>query len=234
MKTAVKTAFFAIASMIMVSCYEEDPGPQQDEEKSFPVLDFDRLEISDAIDVTVRQGSTFSVTAKGDRRNLDDLQIYKSGSTMVARFDDHHNRQYTTYLTITMPVLHGVDFSGAVHGNIQGFEETAQLDLSLSGASMAQLNAKADNLSIDLTGASELRLSGSGSVMVATVSGASLLSAFDFPITEAHLLVTGASHAQIQASQKLKVSASGASGVLYRGSPLLETDVTGASSVAKD
>ncbi|MEJ0030812.1 MAG: hypothetical protein WDO15_10785 [Bacteroidota bacterium] len=44
------------------------------------------------------------------------------------------NRQYTTYVTITMPALKGVLFSGAVNSKVSGFETEGNFDVTLSGA----------------------------------------------------------------------------------------------------
>lgn len=76
MKRTSKLLFLlAIAGVTMTSCLEEDPGPQQSEQKSFSLVDFDRLEASEALDITVQQGNIFSITATGDSRNLNDLDI---------------------------------------------------------------------------------------------------------------------------------------------------------------
>lgn len=134
-----------------------------------------------------------------------------------------------------MPVIYGLDFSGAVNGRINGFtEKISRFDLSLSGASTGQLDVKADEVYALLTGASNLRINGTGKRIEASVSGASQFTAFDYPVEMAKLTVTGASHAKVNAVVQLNVSASGASEVIYRGTPLVEADVTGASSVKKD
>lgn len=222
-------------SAVLFSCSEEDPGPKQNDERSFAIVDFDRLEISEALDVAVQQGSSFSVQARGDSRNINDLEVYKNGNTLRIKFDNNRNRQYTTYIMITMPVIRGLDFSGAVNGRINGFtEKISRFDLSMSGASTGQLDIEAEEVYALLTGASNLRIYGNGKRIEASVSGASLFTAFDYPVETARLTVTGASHAKINASTQLNVSASGASEVLYRGAPQLEADVTGASTLKKD
>jgi Putative auto-transporter adhesin, head GIN domain len=222
-------------SLALFSCSEEDPGPKQNDDRSFAVVDFDRLEISEALDVTVRQGSSFSVQARGDSRNVNDLEVYKNGNTLRIKFDNNRNRQYTTYITITMPVIYGLDFSGAINGRINGFtEKIGRFDLSLSGASTGQLDVEAEEVYALLTGASNLRITGKGKKIEAGVSGASQFTAFDYPVEMAKLTVTGASHAKVNATVQLNVSASGASEVLYKGTPQLEADVTGASTLKKD
>jgi hypothetical protein len=220
---------------VLFSCREEDPVPRQNDEKSFAINNFDRLEISSAFDVTVQQGSAFSIRAQGDRRDLSDIELILRGTTLAIHYKNSGRRQYTTYLAITLPILYGADFSGAVNARITGFSDpVSRFDLSLSGASIVQLQLNSDELYVWLTGASNLRVIGSGTRIEASVSGASELTAFDYPVDQVKLTVSGASQAKVSAAQLLEVSASGASEVLYRGSPQIEQDVTGASSVKKD
>jgi Putative auto-transporter adhesin, head GIN domain len=222
-------------SLALFSCNEEDPGPKQNDDRSFAVVDFDRLEISEALDVTVQQGSSFSVQARGDSRNVNDLHVYKNGNTLRIKFDNNRNRQYTTYITITMPLILGVDFSGAVNGRVNGFTEPiSRFDLSMSGASTGQIDVKANEVFALVTGASNVRIIGIGKKIEASVSGASQFTAFDYPVEMAKLTVTGASHAKINATAQLNVNASGASEVIYKGTPQLEENVTGASKVKRD
>jgi len=79
-----------------------------------------------------------------------------------------------------------------------------------------------------------LKMHGLGDYLHADISGASLLSAFDFPVRAADLNLSGASNARVTVSDHLKVTASGASSVLYRGNPVVDKTVSGESSVHSD
>ncbi|MEJ0030811.1 MAG: DUF2807 domain-containing protein [Bacteroidota bacterium] len=70
----------AFAVFTITSCQIEDPGPLQEQTKEYSILDFERLEMGDALDVTVEQGNMFSVSVTGDRRNIDDLEVNVVGS----------------------------------------------------------------------------------------------------------------------------------------------------------
>jgi hypothetical protein len=224
-------AMLLFGSMWLTSCLEEDPGPRQSDSRIFAVVDFDHIEAGDALNVTIKQGNTFSIQADGDRRNLDDLMVYKNGNTLVLRFNHYEKRQYTTYVNITLPALLGVDFSSAVNAHVSGFTGVSQFDLSLSGASLAQLDIEASKLNFLLSGASQLRLSGKGESLSGTISGASLLYAFEYPSTQAKLIASGASNGKVNVSQHLEVNASGASLIVYRGAPQLEIESSGESVV---
>jgi len=220
-----------LSSLLISSCYEEDPGPRQTDSRTFAVMDYDRIEAGDALILTIKQGNTYSIQAVGDRRNLDDLLVYKNGNTLVLRYDHNEKRQYGTSITITSPDLTGFDFSGAVNGKISGFTHVSQFDLSLSGASLAQMEMDATELNFSLSGASQLLLNGFGEKLQGTISGASLLSAFDFLSAEAKLTASGASNGKVNVSSQLDVNASGASLIIYKGNPQLEVDASGESVV---
>jgi hypothetical protein len=232
-KTICGLLIFSV-SLALLSCTSEDPGPVQDYEKIFSELDFDRLEMGSGFHITVEQSANFSVRAEGDRRNLNDLEVYKSGSTLIVKFDDNANRHHTTYITITMPELVGVNFSGGSNARVSGFESVDQLHVNLSGGSVCQLKAGYADVDINLSGASKLRMEGLGDEFTADISGASELTAFEYPVRLASVKVTGASRGKVTVTDELDVIASGASHLLYRGSPSLSSDVSGASSIRQD
>jgi hypothetical protein len=227
---------FALSVVVLTSCdyRTEDPGPKQEDEKKFTVVDFDRLEISDAFQITVEQGDYFEVIANGDRRNIDDIEVEKEGSTLVIRYDDNRNRKHDTDITIIMPEILSATFSGATDSRISGFNELDQFDLYLSGGSVCQLNIEASTVEASLSGASHLSLRGEAQTLDADLSGASLLQAFSFPVVNADIRVSGASDGRVTVTDRLDVIASGASTLIYRGSPVITSDVSGASSVRQD
>ena len=222
------------STSLLTSCENEDPGPLQEVEREYPVTDFDRLEMGSAFNITVEQGNIYSVEVRGDRRNLDDLDVYKSGSTLVVKYDDNGNRRHDTYITITMPSLKGVNFSGASISKIRGFESDEDFDFYLSGASKSQMESDFREIDMVVAGASSLVLFGSGDELKGEISGASSVKAFDFPVREVDIELSGASEGKVMVTDELKVRASGASSVLYRGNPSVTSNTSGASSVQKD
>lgn len=216
------------------SLRREDIGPYQSDQQTYALTNFDRLDMGSAFVITVQQGTTYGITVEGDRRNLDDLQVYTRSGTLVAQYRVARNRQYPTTFLITMPTLRGVSFSGAARSTVTGFTNLSNLDIHLSGASDGQFTVQAAQTNIELSGASSLRLTGSGAGLVADLSGASLLQAFSYPVGEANLEASGASKANISVASLLDVNASGASSVRYRGTPAVRQRVSGASSVQQE
>jgi len=232
-KSFATLAVLAVA-LFLASCHTEDPGSLQEDRRDYSLEDFDRLEMGDAFDIEVRQGTFYKITARGDERNLDDLEVRKEGSTLVIRYDNQRNRIHTTYIEITMPTLVQVNFSGATKSTVTGFTGLESLRVSLSGASRSEIDVDAAAIDVALSGASRLVLAGSGDDLSVNASGASELQAFSYAVLTADVNASGASRCKVSVADKLRAVASGASSVIYRGSPTVDGDSSGGSTIEKD
>lgn len=233
MKTVKISIILLAFGITLTGCYVEDPGSLQNGTETFEVSNFSRLEIGSGLDIKVQQGNHFEVIARGDQRNLRDLRVQVLSEVLVIDFEEHANRKYQTYLTITMPSLRSIDFSGGSYSTVSGFNETL-LDIYLSGGSYCQLTADSENLDLTLTGASSLQLKGAGISLDGNLSGASVLRAFDFPHDSSKVVATGASSANVRVSNDLIANASGASVIIYRGNPAVDAYTSGGGFVYKD
>jgi hypothetical protein len=133
-----------------------------------------------------------------------------------------------------MPYLRGVSFSGGIQSTVTGFENDGILSVTLSGGSVAVVDAGYRVADVNLTGASMLTLRGLGDELTAELSGASTINAYEFPIGVATVRASGASSGRFMISDVLHADASGASVIYYRGNPSIDSTVSGASKVVKD
>lgn len=236
MSGKILALMFISQAFLLSSCFnDEDPGPLQSDERTYSIVDFDRLEIGSAMIITVEHGDFFSVHVKGDRRNLRDLEVFKDGNTLVARFDEQGNRSHDTYITITMPSLRSANFSGASSSKVSGFTmDDEDFGLYLSGASVSQLSGDFKEMNLVISGASTLTLTGAGNQAEVELSGASNLNAFDYDVEVARINASGASHAKVSVNSVLDAEASGGSVITYRGNPTISSNTSGGSSVVED
>jgi len=196
-----------------------DVGPEQPDQRTYGLTGFDALQLGSAFKIDVRQGSTFAITASGDRRNLDDLDVWVSRGTLHARYRIHRNRQYSTRFEITMPSLTHAEFSGASNATVRAFSGNHPFGLLLTGASQADVDVQATRADLRLSGAPTLDLRGQFQRLDAEASGASRLEAFSALTDEADVEATGASSICLTVAQRLKAVATWASSVVYRGTP---------------
>lgn len=219
----------------LTACENAFIGPYEETRQSYALTGFDRLDMGSAFRINVQQGSAFSIEAKGNQRDVEDLDIYTRNGTLFAKYRNPlRARRYSMNIDITMPTLKSIDFSGASKSTVTGFSNVQELDIVLSGASKSTVEVTASRINIDLSGASDLLLKGNGGTIRGELSGASKVEAYEYPVEEADLDISGASNAYLRVNKNLTVKASGASDVRYRGAPVVRSQVSGASKVRQD
>jgi len=234
-----KVSVIFIFSLFFQSCIFIDGdarlNPVNSDSRNFDLRGFDQLQMGHAFDIQVRQSGQFSVAVRGDRRDIEDLDVFVDrNGKLVMQYRNWRIKRYQMDVDITMPILRGIDFSGATTSSIDGFGRTSDLDIQLSGASKSTIDGDWDFVTMDISGASDLILRGQGQRLNGDLSGASRLEAFDYPVDDADLDLSGASTARVLVGKNLKVKASGASTVRYRGNPDVRPNLSGSSTVKPD
>ena len=217
--------------------------------------DFNRIEVGYAFDVEVTRADTYLVRITIDENLQDYLRVSKSGDTLqIGLRQNYHYTGITHRAVINLPDLYRLELSGASDAVVSGFSTSHDMDFDISGASKIDLrdmkagdtefnlsgaskvvgNMEMDNVKFDLSGASSLNLAGSAQDVDINASGASHVKLPDFPLANADIGLSGASHADISISGQLDVDLSGASDLKYTGSPRLGSiDITGGSSISQ-
>jgi hypothetical protein len=223
-------------SCIYINDLNGDVSPRGVVTREINLSNFDQLSMGSAYSIHVKQGNEFRITVTGELNDVDDLEVTvsRSGVLEIRYRNTWRNRRDRMDIDIVMPDLVAVDFSGASVSTIRGFEDLPSVGLRLSGASKSFFVGLSDRLNLDLSGASELNLEGEGGLLTGTLSGASQLFAFSLPVNEADLNLSGASRARVWATSLLKVDASGASNVRYRGNPTVDQRLSGGSTLTRD
>ena len=130
---------------------------------------------------------------------------------------------------------HTVDFdlSGASKVHINSMK-AGNTNFGLSGASKASGSIEMADGRFDLSGASSLELEGTGDDIDVQASGASHVKLADFPVVVADINLSGASDATINVSGRLDGNMSGASRITYLGNPTLgNVSASGGSTISQ-
>lgn len=193
----------------------------------FGLTNFDALDVSGAVDLRIEHGDVYSVELIGSSREKDRYRVFKDGDKLVIDLEENKrfswkNNVVTSFdemrINITMPTLRKLELKGAGKISLKGFNEK-ETDLKVIGAMKVRGDINVENLSIEISGASEVNLSGIGQRLNAEVQGASKLNAYDFEVRDARIDVNGVSRAKVNVTGTLEMEESFASEVAYRGSP---------------
>jgi hypothetical protein len=107
--------------------------------------------------------------------------------------------------------------------------------LEISGVANVTVNdLKNSGLSVDSSGASKIKIAGVTDKLTIDVSGATKIDAESLTAVNASIDASGASHVNVNVTGELRTDLSGASKVVYSGTPTnIEKKTSGASSVSQ-
>jgi len=230
----MKKILSLFAALVVVFSSFADPAIVT---KKFKVANFNSIELGSAFEVHVHKGNVYAVSVTGREKDIDELEVSSSSGKLEIGYESGwkwtwNNNRSKLVVNITLPRLNSGDFSGASKVDLQGFTNEEEMSLVFSGASKGLIEGlHADKLKIELSGASDCKITGHTDYLKVEASGASHLKALDFFARNVDVDASGASSAQVHVQKSLKVDASGASHVKYKGSPVIVKDLSGAASL---
>lgn len=190
--------------------------------KNVSVKSFNQVTVSSGIDLYLTQGSTETLTIKGNddlikdvivEQNADAITIrYKEGINWGRLFKNQTIKVYLNYKTLT-----SLNASGGSDVYAQNNIKSDILNLRASGGSDLKLMLTVKDLTLTISGGSDADLKGSGENLQLTASGGSDVNAFGYSVNNAKATVSGGSDANLYVNKALEASASGGSDINYKG-----------------
>ncbi|PLX02164.1 MAG: hypothetical protein C0595_12040, partial [Marinilabiliales bacterium] len=132
------------------------------------------------------------------------------------------------------PELLQVKGSGVVNYYFQNHFDGNDFDIELNGASSLNGSMNLNHLNADLTGSSNLILTGQSQTFTIDATGASNMEGYDFVTNIIEADLEGASNLNLTVNESMKVKASGASNVYYKGdAQITSQNLSGGSNIVK-
>ena len=208
-------------------------GPLIKQERK--ITSFNGIDVAGAFNVYLRQGDAEALTIEAEEKIMQYIRTEVKDGILNIDMKDHvyHNTgKINVYVTIKG--LKSLDLSGAVDLQTQNKLSLSDLSVDISGAADVRLEMSVQKLSIDGSGASKMSFTGSASEVTMDLSGASEIYAFDMPAESYTISMSGAGKAEINVTKKLNAEISGAGSIRYKGSPAeISQDLSGAGSIKK-
>lgn len=225
--------------------------------KEMDFRDFSHVDAGHACEVEVIWSDSYSVSITAGDNIIESIKVVKEDETLRIRRSLSSFRGLipgTFSAKITMPVLEGLDLSGASRGTVSGFSSRSNFSADLKGASsLAILNVSAGEMKFklvgaskvtgqikggdaefNLSGASRVELEGSASNIVIDAAGASHVDLASFHVNGANVKLSGASHSTVNIDGQLDANLGGASKLYFLGKPAMgDVKTAGASTIGR-
>jgi len=218
---------------------------------------FNHVDAGYACEVEVIRSDSYSVSVTAGDSIIKSIKVVKEDETLKIRRTLLSLRGLipgTFKIKITVPVLKGLDLSGASKGTISGFSSennfstylkgASSLDIlnmsagnikfKLTGASRVTGQVKAADAEFNLSGASRVELQGSANNIIIDAAGASHVDIAGFHVGSANVKLRGASHSTLNIDGQLDANLSGASKLYWLGKPVMgDMKTAGASTISR-
>jgi hypothetical protein len=198
---------------------------------------FNAIVVSSSIDLFISQSpNTVVAVSANEPKYRDMITTEVKNNTLYINYKskggDWGAKNMRAYISAS--TLNKIQASGACDVKIEGNFNATDLEIELSGSSDFKGNVTAQNLKLSGSGSSDFIISGKATNLRIDISGASDVKGFELISDYCDASAHGASDINITVNKELKVKASGASDVAYRGTAALkEASTSGASGVKK-
>lgn len=217
MKTTNLTLSLALFFSLLFSSsltYAQTTGSGNITLQSRDVGAFTKIEAGSAFTLIVEQGPETSVIVETDDNYQDRIETVVKGDRLTISSMGMQSPS-ALKVRITSPVIEEINMYGAARLSSVGTIKANQLKLELSGASKATLTLDAEILITDISGAAKVTLNGSAIKHNADISGAVKLNALSLGTITTAIELSGASKATINSTGKINAEISGASSLSY-------------------
>lgn len=238
MRTAMLAAVAATA-LVSAGCGraegEQDNSPRIG--RSYPVGQFDRVELAGAYNVTIATGKAPSVSAVGSQKAIDRLVVEVEGGVLKIRpekkrgFSIGWSNARPVQLTITTQSLAGADLAGSgdiVIDRVSG----DSFDGTVAGAgSLEVASLDVQRLKIDITGSGGAKASGRARSAEYEIAGSGDIKAANVASETARVLIAGSGNVTGQATRTATVDIMGSGDVRITGGAKCSISKAGSGNV---
>ena len=210
-----------------------DPNVEVREAKNFHAIS-----LSSAFDVYLTQGNEEKVAVSAsEKKYLEFIKVEVNNGILEIGWDqkgkwNRGNKKLKAY--ISFKNMDKLKASGACDISIVGVLKANDLLVDLSGASDLKGKMDAKKLSFDMSGASDAKITGTTLNLDVDASGASSFKGFDLATDYCNVRASGASDIKITVNKELSATASGDSDIDYKGSGIIrDIKTSGASSISR-
>ena len=187
------TSFNGIALPVLIEKWEKDGvvdewiesgvldsyDNYQTYSKSFEIKDFDGLRVSIPANIVIRESDAYLVKIDATEREFENLVVEKTSGDILRIYSERDRWRWNewknenkTSIVIEMPNINILQASAASNTDIE-FSSIEDLTIRLSGASDLDLNSDVSNLIANISGASDFDIDGKVKSSNFKISGAS-------------------------------------------------------------
>lgn len=206
-------------------------GPSRD----YAMSGFSAVDLRGSDDVEVRVGPAFSVRAQGPAKELDKLEITRSGDTLRIGRKRTVGMNWSdgegVKVFVTMPSVRGASVSGSGDMTVDRVEGERFAGGVAGSGSLAVGAMRAGDVSLSVAGSGDLVGAGTARTLKMEIAGSGDIDARQLTASEARVSIAGSGNARAVVNGPARISIAGSGDVELGGSPRCTTSKVGSGEV---
>lgn len=181
---------------------------------------FTKIDVSDAIDVTLIQADKIEIIVEADDNLQKSIRTeVKNGTLTIANDALFSIQNGTRKVIVRMPNIDRIDASSASNVHTESSLKGTQLDIKCSSASSVDLNLEMDQIQCKASSGSSISMKGLALNLTIDASSGSQIEAEDLLSNEITVEASSGSSVSIHPIVNLKADASSGASISYNSTP---------------
>lgn len=230
---ALITITLTIIFLTLTSCDDDKncvTGSGAYTTKEYNINDISSISISSVADVYIVKGET-SLRIEGQANILKVLEVSDDGGHLEIGEDNCFEDIKTLKIYISTPEIDDITTAGVISVYSSDIFISEHFYINTSGVTSIDLRLETSKLFSNLSGTSNITLSGTATEHNIDISGEGNIYSYDLETAETMIDISGMAFIETYATSKLDVKISGSGKVHYKGSPQVTQKIDGSGEV---
>ncbi|WP_047447338.1 head GIN domain-containing protein [Alistipes sp. ZOR0009] len=226
----------ALSAAITTTAFAKSVSDESKAKRVFVLGNFSTVSVSSGIDLYLEPSAKNEATLITEKKTLNDVEVSLKGERLVIKLKPAFMRINSSDIKVYLSYkqIRGIEASGGsdVYMNNGATLKANALSLDASGGSDLKLKIETEKLDCSLSGGSDADLFGSATYANYDLSGGSDVKAKDLASKICKIDASGGSDATVNVSEDINADASGASDIYFYGNPKKRNiSASGASTI---
>ncbi len=196
------------------------------------IKSFNRIEVLGYANVIYTESDSLQLNIEANIDEINKIYTIIEGETLIIKTKGIFSHAFKIY--VFNKGLNHITVNEASKFQSINTLHADSLSMDISGASDVKATIEAKAIDVLIGGASVVNIDGNTQTLYGKVSGASLLKAYKLKSLVTHVISSGASSVKVFASQKIKANAIEASIIKFKGEPKeVDVEASVSSSISK-
>lgn len=198
------------------------------QDKVYKVGVFSKVAIAGGFNINISQSHQAALSINGKDDILQRIRVsVKDGLLLIEmtkQFDRRWRIKQDDVPTINLSIVKLAELQINGYATLRSNNQLKvdNIDVNLTGSNKIDLDLSCNRLTLESSGASYIRLKGSGKSFDLTMSGAGIFDGFDYTTSSSNIAINGTGKARVHSQDIIKGHIYGLGALYYKGTPKLE------------